>query len=127
VTTSYLYRGVSRAIYETRGALFPKILHPFKAVMDDGNTVDVDPRSGVSTTPHQSRAEFYALGGGLHGRGVVVVLDRNKLQQYGIRAFALCASEAPSWATGDDEVILCGAHGSAIPRDLIVTSYDHGT
>jgi len=127
VTASYLYRGVSRTLYETRGALVPKILHPFKVVSEDGSTTYVDPRIGVSTTPHQAQAEYYALGGGLHKSGVVVVLDRTKLQEYGVRAFALCVTEVSSWAVDDDEVILCSDHGGAIPRDVIVTSYDHGT
>jgi hypothetical protein len=128
VTLPYLYRGVSRTLYEaTHCGLAPKIRHPFKVVLENGSSTYVDPGIGISTTPHQARAEYYALGGGLHKDGVVYVLDRTKLREHGIRAFSLCVTEVSSWAIDDDEVILCGEHGSAILRDVIVAAYDHGT
>jgi hypothetical protein len=128
VTSPFLYRGVSRALFDaTHGGLVPKIRFPFKVVLEGGATTYVDPQMGLSTTPHQDRAEYYALGGGMYKSGVVYVFDRAKLHEYAVTAYSLCRTEVHSWAVDDDEVILvCEGH-RAIPAGLIARRYDHGT
>jgi hypothetical protein len=96
-------------------------------VLDDGTTTYVDPRLGLSTTPHQDRAEYYALGGGLYKSGIVYVLDRARLQECGVSAYTLCRTEVESWAVNDDEVVLVCDNHRAIPAELVVHRYEHGT
>ena len=129
----YLYRGVSRTRYEkTRGLLIPKLyVSPVHVKCDDGTTSVVDPRHGLATTPHQARAEFYALGCALgcgpRRSGVVFVIDRTKFLEYGVSAYSLCDSAVFSWAIIDEVVILACQSWRVIPEEVIVRRYDHST
>lgn len=76
------------------------------------------PSRGVSTTPHLSRARFYA-----RPRGVIVELDRGMFERLWVREYPVnevladCPQDIP--APEDDEVILVCELEGALPREIV--------
>lgn len=76
------------------------------------------PTSGVSTTPHYHRAEFYA-----QKHRIIVRINRSLLEQYGIAEFKvyeyLKAYPKDIAAPKDDEVIIVKNDGGVFPQEII--------
>ncbi|NTV47716.1 MAG: hypothetical protein HGB11_14625 [Chlorobiales bacterium] len=140
----FLYRGFGIGIYPTVVAsLTPKAPGRFSYVFTYGDGITYDgsatygisdqnavlrhqlhqaglPTAGVSTSPHKDRAVFYALGAGKHREGVVLVIDRSKLVEYGVREYVVSSSVVQPSVPEDDEVILVGINGGPLPIEIVV-------
>lgn len=143
VRRDYLYRGLSESRYrEDQGQVFPrKIGQPFEEVIrSDGrfkangdarfghctqNAILMHqddssrpPGSGISTTPHFDRARYYATHGN-STRGVVIVIDRHKLLEFGVAAYVIAEKIRSPKCPQDDEVLLVSADLGALPQGII--------
>jgi hypothetical protein len=137
--TAFLYRAL-RPEEISRGVLIPKACGPFiadpmlpqilpftlgkrpehavRAQQWDSNKY---PTSGVSTTPHLKRAEYYAQN---HRTIAKIALDR--LDQFNVQTFRvseyihssqLCVPE-------DDEVILVCVDAGCFPKEIIADIFE---
>ena len=134
----FLYRAL-RPEEISRGVLIPKSREPFvappmlpqvlpfalgertehavRAQQWDGRY----PTSGVSTTPHRQRAEYYAR----HHRTIAsIAVDR--LAASGIQMFRVSDHIDPSliFAPEDDEVILVCPGAECFPREIIADAFE---
>jgi hypothetical protein len=148
MSKSYLYRGVSTKQHEEDTGLRPKAPgQPFRTVFDRSGLVqrkrggpgsgatrkeseinaailhelnqEGHPTSGVSCTPHLSRALFYATRGGTQD-GYVYVLDRARFPACGIMEYATAELVPSPSVPEDEEVIVVAPGGSEIPSDVVV-------
>jgi hypothetical protein len=135
----YLYRALRIEEIEAGYVLIPKSNGPFRA----GPRLGIDtrlpfilgpttenavrqhqwgqkgfPTSGVSTTPHYHRAEFYA-----QKHRIVLRIDRSLLEQYGIAEFEvreyLKTYSKDIAVPEDDEIIIVKNDGSMFPQEII--------
>lgn len=144
MTDSFLFRGVSDAFnLANNGRLKPKAAGPFRYTFhwgepgikwDSGGTWGSSstnavirhqlnqegfPTSGISTTPHLSRAIFYTRGSSGKAGGFVFKIDRLALAQHGVSEFVVAQICAPS-VPEDDEVILVLPGLEHLPPEVIV-------
>ena len=140
---SFLYRGISKGRHEQNsGLLIPKDTGPFEyhakwdeAVWDSGETWDSSatnavvrhqreqrglPTSGISTTPHIRRAEFYATQGGKTSEGILYKIDRSILSKHGVTEFVVKEYATSPSVPEDDEVILVLANYGPLPAAIVV-------
>lgn len=139
-----LYRGVNAERYAaTGGQLIPKTTAPFPyvfrhdgAIRHDGSATygksvqnavlrhelrqEAFPTSGVSTTPHWSRARFYALEGGRSERGYIITIARDTLANFAVMKYIVSQCIPHPSVPEDDEVILVSTDFSQIPAQLVV-------
>ena len=140
MTHVFLYRALRAAEIEAGCVLIPKNQRPFEA--DPRLGIDTRlpfvlgpteehavrqhqwqqngfPTSGVSTTPHLERAQFYAAAD-----GVIVEIDRRLFSVYGLRECVVNSilGEHPVdiAVPEDDEVILVWDEAGPFPKQLIV-------
>lgn len=143
--TAYLYRGVSFEYFEkTNGKLIPKsdnsFTHIFKygergltygsgatygsssknAVLKHQYNQEGYPTSGVSTTLHIARAQFYATDGGKYKTGYIYKIDRNLLEANGVTEFIVADYVKMPSIPEDDEVILVEKNYGILPDEIIV-------
>jgi hypothetical protein len=78
------------------------------------------PTSGISTTPHLSRAEFYATHGGKYSKGYVFVIDRALCEVLKVAEFVVNEIVPYPSVVEDDEVILVASDFGSLPKELIV-------
>lgn len=78
------------------------------------------PTSGISTSPHQQRAIFYATRGGELRDGVVYVIDAALLEQRRVRFFVVNDMVPMPSVPEDDEVILVTEDLGPLPADCVV-------
>jgi hypothetical protein len=138
----HLYRGVSEEMHQRLGGVLqPKVNRPFVAEPEFGraeygnaywgeneaNAVIEHqqhqagfPTSGVSTTPHLERAQFYATAGGHHPRGYVYVIDRARLAQLGVKEFVVNEIVPMPSIPEDSEVILVAADLGPLPAESVI-------
>lgn len=76
--------------------------------------------SGVSTTPILENAERYATHDGKYSEGVVYVIDRELLEQHGVKAYEVGDYATQPAIPGDKEVILVASDFNALPAEIIV-------
>ena len=136
----FLYRAL-RPEEISRGVLIPKSREPFVAHpmlpqvlpfplgerpehavrAQQWEREDRYPTSGVSTTPHRQRAEYYAR----HHRTIAsIAVDR--LAASGIQMFRVSDHIDPSliFAPEDDEVILVCPGAECFPREIIADAFE---
>jgi hypothetical protein len=77
------------------------------------------PTSGISTTPHVSRACTYARAKDGRSVGYIYKIDRRLLKQHDVQEFVVSDFCAPS-VPEDDEVILITNSGVALAPALVV-------
>lgn len=75
--------------------------------------------SGISTTPHLSRAEFYARGKDKVSDGYVLKIDRHALEMNDVKQHVVANYCKPS-VPEDDEVVLETINGSPLPKSVVV-------
>ena len=142
---SYLYRGVTKNHHENNGGkLTPKMIAPFKynfkwnepgLKWDSGGTYDETqdnavvrhqlnqegfPTSGLSTTPHLSRAQIYAKGKSGASDGYIYKIDHTLIKEYGVREFIVADYATQPSIPEDDEVILVASDYGVIPESVVV-------
>ena len=134
----YLYRALRIEEIEAGYVLIPKSNEPFRAdprfgidmrfPITFGSTENAVrqhqwgqkgfPTSGVSTTPHYHRAEFYA-----QKHRIVLRIDRSLLEQYGIAEFKvrkyLKTHPKDIAVPEDDEIIIVKNGGGIFPQEII--------
>jgi len=143
---TYLYRGASEAHYNrTKGKLVPKLSTLFASYMQCGqehaqcgsgmgaglsaaNEVvkhefrqQGNPTSGISTTPHLHRAEFYATHGGRFSSGYIYKIDRRLLSKHNVLEYLVSEIVTYPSIPEDDEVILVASDYGPIPDDVIAS------
>ncbi len=142
----YLYRGVSYALHlKNGGRLVPKKDGPFvftvslssnKPLRLDGSwTVGTSEKnakylhqldsdefktSGISTTPHFSRALIYARGKNGNNNSVVYMIDRELLASAGVTEHVVADMVTKPKIPEDAEVILVSADGGILPADVVI-------
>jgi len=141
---SYLYRGVSDSIHrKNNGRLVPKKIEPFRygfhwgeegltwgsgatwgssernAVIRHQLNQEGFPTSGISTTPHFERAQFYATHGGKRA-GYVYKIDRSLLDVHDVQEFIVSEFAKRSSVPEDDEVILVASDFGPLPEEIVV-------
>ena len=78
------------------------------------------PTSGISTTPHKSRAAIYALGRKrCYMQGMILVIDRTMLNAFDIREHVVSDTVASPSIPEDDEVILVSISGGPLPIEIV--------
>lgn len=79
-----------------------------------------DKTAYVSTTPHFERAKAYALHEAQDG--VVYVIDRARLQEYGVKCFRVSEIVKLDIAVPDDDehALLTDPPGAALPEAVVV-------
>lgn len=94
-----------------------RLEHAVRAHQWDGQYLT----SGVSTTPHFHRAEYYA-----QRHRIIVRISVEHLAEYGIQTFRVSEHVAPSqiFAPEDDEVILVCPGADVLPKEIIVETFD---
>jgi hypothetical protein len=140
---SYLYRGVSDSIHrKNNGWLIPKKIESFRYAFHCGEGLTCGsgakcgssetnavirhqlnqegfPTSGISTTPHFERAQFYATHGGKR-TGYVYKIDRSFLDMHDVQEFIVSEfTKCPS-VPEDDEVILVASDFGPLPEESVV-------
>jgi hypothetical protein len=143
---SFLYRGVSEQLYEaSHGVLRPKINIPFQSYATAGQRISFcgsgivcgesaanevvrhefmragEPTSGISTTPHRSRAISYATHDGKYSRGYVFTIDRERLQAFRVREYIVSEIKPFPSVPEDDEVILVANDFGDLPDGIIIS------
>jgi hypothetical protein len=142
----YLYRGVSDTLHlKNGGRLVPKKDGPFvftvslssnKPLRLDGSwTVGASEKnadffhqknsdefktSGISTTPHFSRALVYARGKNGNNSGVVYMIDRELLASAGVTERVVADTVTKPNIPEDAEVILVTADGGTLPAHVVI-------
>ena len=138
----FLYRGVNPDLHtELNGVLRPKTCRPFvaspkwgraewgnafwgesqeNAVIEHQQHQAGFPTSGVSTTPHVTRAIFYATHGGKYRRAYVYVIDRSQCKGLTVSEFVVNDIVPSPSVVEDDEVILVASDFGALPAALLV-------
>lgn len=141
----YLYRGVSLDMHtRTNKHLKPKMVGSFRytfhwnepgAKWGNGSTWGESetnavvrhqlnqegfPTSGISTTPHFHRAEFYARGRSGVSDGVVYKIERKKCRELGVKVFVVADYVRSPSIPEDDEIILVAQDGEELPPEIIV-------
>ena len=78
--------------------------------------------SGISTTPHFTRAEFYAHGFEGTSDGFVYKIDADRLSEFDVDSYIVAAYvHGPDLSIPeDDEIILVTRDREALPGPLIV-------
>lgn len=140
--SSLLYRGVNPEMHaELNGVLRPKACKPFTATPEYGRAEWVNafwgeceenavvehqqdqagfPTSGLSTTPHISRAIFYATHDGKYPRAYIYIINRVRCKDFGVFEFIVNEIVPFPSVVEDDEVILVAHDGGNLPSLLIV-------
>lgn len=138
----YLYRGVSAEMHEAqRGELRPKQFAPFtrapeygrdeynncfwgnspsNAVVEHQRHQAGYPTSGVSTTPHLDRAQFYATRGGELSVGYIYVIDQNQCCAHGVTLYVVNSIVPQPSIVEDEEVILVAQDFGVIPSGVVI-------
>lgn len=76
--------------------------------------------SGISTTPHFSRAVIYARGRKRKNIGVVYMIDRKLLAEFGVIEHIVADTVPKPKIPKDAEVILATANGDILPVQVVV-------
>jgi hypothetical protein len=84
------------------------------------------PTSGISTTPHLARAQFYATHGGTHPSGYVYAIDVQTCLKLGVRLYNVKDCATQPTVPEDDEVVLVARDCGVLPQDVIVEVIKHG-
>jgi hypothetical protein len=125
---------------ELNGVLRPKTCKPFTAIPEYGraewgnafwgeseeNAVVEHqqdqagfPTSGLSTTPHISRAIFYATHDGKYQRAYIYIINSARCKDFGVSEFIVNEIVPFPSVAEDDEVILVAHDGGNLPSLLI--------
>lgn len=140
----YLYRGVGIEFFDkTGGKLIPKVttsfIYAFKygdpsnkygsgttygtsatnAVIRHQLNQDGFPTSGVSTTPHIHRAQYYATHGGKYKFGYLFKINRDLLEVNNVSEFAVADYVRQPSVPEDEEVILVHRDFGNLPDEII--------
>ena len=78
--------------------------------------------SGISTTLHYARAEFYATRGHTGQSGYVLTFDRELLKVHEVRALVVREILSNPTLPEDDEVILVASDGGALPEGIVINA-----
>lgn len=138
----WLYRGVSEEMHKAQGGeLRPKQFTPFmrspefgrdewgncfwgasalNAVVEHQRHQAGYPTSGVSSTPHLTRARYYATRGGELPVGHIYVIDPALCHAHSVALYAVNEIVPQPSVVEDEEVILVAKDFGAIPAAVIV-------
>ena len=138
----FLYRGVNAEMHAAfNGELRPKDTKPFlkspefgraewgnafwgenvqNAVIEHQQHQAGYPTSGVSTTPHIERAQFYATNGGRYSAGYIYVVSAKALKAAGVAAYVVKEIVPMPSIPEDDEVILVAQDFGPLPRHIVI-------
>ena len=89
------------------------------AVIGHQTNSDRYPTSGVSTTPHLERAEFYATGGGKQ-KGIIYKINRDILKENGTKEVIVKQIAKSPTIPEDEEVILIHKDNGMLPSKIII-------
>lgn len=78
------------------------------------------PTSGISTTPHLSRAKFYAFHNNKYSKAYIYVINRLLCESHGVSEFVVNNIVPKPSCPEDDEVILVANDFQALPSSLII-------
>jgi hypothetical protein len=142
LSSRYLYRGVSLEMHSAGMALVPKgniatrvMLHDKTITYGDNATHGNSRRNAVITHQKNSStypdafisfsrsfdvAKQYALNGGSHRCGIVYVIDRFILEDYGVIEDVVTDHASNLKNPLDQEVLLCAADQGTLPPGIVV-------
>ncbi len=142
MTARLVYRGVSVSQHESQGLeLRPKETSPFRkspefgraewgnafwgdceanAVVEHQQHQAGYPTSGISTTPHLERAQFYATHGGVQPRGFVYTIDLDACRDLGVAIYVVAEIVPMPSIPEDAEIILVARDFAALPRGIVI-------
>ena len=135
----YLYRGVSEDMHTKGVGLAPKgknrssFTYYDCAISDSNETYDDSPENSmilhqrdsdkflsayISTTPHYSRAKYYALSNSC-GVGYIYKLNCSLLKKYNVEAKTIKEVTLYPEKPEDDEVLLVTKDNGVLPSEII--------
>jgi hypothetical protein len=137
----FLYRGVSRQMYDQNIGIKPKgnsiesYVEMGSSIAEMGNGISLGcsnenaiishqkdsneyKTSGLSTTPHLDRAEFYATHDGKQN-GIIYKIDTNKLLEFQVRMFVVDDLVIGPEVPANDEVVLVHKDNGILPIEII--------